>query len=52
MTVAHWLQIVFAIGLILVVIGIQTIPVLILFGLAVMVTPTTIGLMAKIERTK
>ena len=52
MTATHWLLILFTIGLLMVALGIVTYPMLILSGLALMVTPPAIGLMAAIERLK
>ncbi|WP_166791199.1 hypothetical protein [Cryobacterium sp. Hh7] len=52
MTATHWLLVLFTIGLLMVALGIVTNPMLILYGLAFMVTPLAIGCMAAIERLK
>ena len=46
----RWLYTLFALGLLLVVIGIFHSDALILFGFALMVTPLTLGVIASIER--
>ena len=46
----RWLYAFFALGLLLVVIGIFHSDALVLFGLACMVTPLTLGVIASIER--
>ena len=46
----RWLYTIFALGLLLVVAGIFYSDFLILFGLACMVTPLTLGVIASIER--
>ena len=48
----RWLHALFALGLLLVVLGIFHSDALILFGLAFMLPAPTIGLMAAIERLK
>lgn len=50
MSVTTWLYALFALGLVLVVIGIFHSDALVLFGLACMVTPLTLGIIASIER--
>ena len=46
----RWLYALFAFGLLLVVIGIFHSDALVLLGLAFMVTPLTLGIIASIER--
>ena len=50
MSATFWLKILFALGLTFVVVGIFYSDALILFGLALMVTPLTLGIIASIER--
>ena len=52
MSVTTWLYTIFALGLLLVVVGIFYSSALILFGFALMLPAPTIGLMAAIERLK
>ena len=48
----RWLYTLFTLGLLMVTIGILVSPALILLGLACMVTPPTIGILAAMERLK
>ena len=48
----RWLYTLFALGLLLVVVGIFYSDALVLVGLTLMVTPLTLGIIASIERSK
>ena len=50
MSVTRWLYTLFTLGLLSVVVGIFHSDALVLFGLACMVTPLTLGVIASIER--
>ena len=50
MTATRWLYTIFILGLLFVVVGIFHSDALVLFGLAFMVTPLTLGAIAEIER--